>query len=118
MSRQAEINVKIELDERKLPATIQWRATDGAPDFQAVDALLLSLWDPRSRTTLSFDLWTAEMTIDEMNFFVLERLFKLAETHRKATGSGEISKMIEDLCRVLTDKLETDAKARLDQSTS
>ena len=112
MPREAEIRLKIQLDDKNVPASIDWRATDGPEGFHPSAGVLLSLWDPKARNTLSFDLWTADLTIDEMNFFVLERLFKLAETHQKATGGQEIADSIRKFCGELTEKLEERARAR------
>lgn len=117
MAREAEIRLKVKLDDQNVPVSMQWEATD-APEAgpKACDAVFFSLWDPGSRNTLSFDLWTSDMSIDEMNFFTLERLLKLAETHRRATNGSEVSKLIEEFCQRLTDKLEEMAKTRLGES--
>lgn len=117
MSREAEIRLTVKLDDKNIPVSLRWEATD-APEAgpKPCDAVFFSLWDPTARNTLSFDLWTADMSVDEMNFFTLERMLKLAETHRRATSGGEVSKLIEECCRRLTEKLEELAKARLDKS--
>lgn len=113
MSREAEIQLRIQLDDKSVPVSIQWRATDGPQEYQACDAVLLSIWDPKARSTLSFDLWTSGLTVDEMNFFVLERLLKLAQTHRNSTNGSEISEMIREFSQRLAGKLEELAKSRL-----
>lgn len=119
MAKVAEINLKVTLDETKTPVSIHWDATD-APERgeKSCDGLLLSIWDPQERNTLSFDLWTRKMTVDEMNFFVLERLLKLADTHRNATGQEEVAGMISRFGHRLAEKLEQLAKQRMSEMES
>lgn len=116
--REAEIRLTVKLDDKNVPISMEWEATDSPQETaKPCDAVFFSLWDPVARNTLSFDLWTSDMSIDEMNFFTLERMLKLAETHRRATNGGEVSKLIEEFCQRLTEKLEEIAKARLGESS-
>ncbi len=97
MSRTAEIKLTIDLDGDKLPTRIAWQASEaenpGPTDCQSA---MLSLWDSESKTTASIDLWTQEMTIDDMNLHVYQVIHKLADTYLRATKDREIADVIHE----------------------
>ena len=70
-SHQSEITLQIELDENKIPETLKWTAEDGGVEQAETKALLLSIWDPSAKETLSIDLWTKDMPVDEMKLFFI-----------------------------------------------
>ncbi len=108
--RTATIAVQVELDEKNVPESIHWKASEGPPQGMSVEAMMFSVWDPERRNTLSIDLWTPRMTVDAMNFFVLQVLIKTAETFRKATGDDSTSGLLDSFVSQLQQHLETRAK--------
>lgn len=95
MNRQAEINFRITLDDDKMPAQIEWDATDTDIDGKKFcEAILISLWDNDAKNTLGIDLWTKKMLVDDMNIFVYQSLKKLAETYTNATNDPETGDVI------------------------
>lgn len=89
---ESQINIKITLDEDKMPDDIQWQAPDGGvPDFQKAKGLLLGLWDGDEKTALRIDLWTSKMMVDEMNDFFFQSLMGMAETFQRATRNEELA---------------------------
>ncbi len=111
--RRAEIRVLVELDEKKNPTGLRWEASDAAePGLHTADAVMISIWDPEKRNTLSIDLWTPRMTVDEMNFYVLQVLLKMAETYRKATSNPPTADLLDGFARQLTEQLEREAADR------
>ena len=107
MSREAEVRVRVQLGNNQIPERIQWSATDapfsGEKDCQA---LILSIWDSTDADTLSIELWTEGLTTDEMGFFVLQTLMKLAETLKQATGRDDLSALIHDCSNDLAAELK------------
>lgn len=83
MPEKHEIRIEITLDDKRVPKSIRWDASEG--DGGECRAFLLSLWDADGRTALRIDLWTPEMTVDEMKTFCWQTLAMMAETMRKAT---------------------------------
>ena len=68
MSRTAEIKLTVELDDDNLPTDIRWQATEASqPGPMPCQAMLLSLWDSEGKTTAAIDLWTKDMTVEDMN---------------------------------------------------
>ncbi len=97
MKRKAEINFRITLDEDRMPSQIEWDATDADVEgTKECEAMLISLWDNKTKNTLGIDLWTKNMLVDDMNIFVYQTLKKLAETYDNATNDPETGKVISN----------------------
>jgi gliding motility-associated protein GldC len=65
---------------------ITWRADEApVPGEQPAKAFVLALWDAAQKSALRIDLWTKDMTVDDMNDFVFQTLMTLADTYANAT---------------------------------
>jgi gliding motility-associated protein GldC len=91
MSHQSEIKFNIELDENKVPDSIQWDASDAGISNEEAKALMLSVWDPKTKETLRIDLWTKEMLVDEMKIFYHQTLLSMADSFERATNDKEVA---------------------------
>ena len=95
MSRQATINLTVDLDADNLPTEIKWEASEARGDGPVpCQSMMLSLWDSDAKTTASIDLWTREMTIDDMNLYFYQVFHKMADTYQRATNNAEMAKLI------------------------
>ena len=56
---------------------------------------MLSIWDSETKNTARFDLWTSEMTRDEMSIFVFQSLLMMAETYSKATNNQGLAAQLQ-----------------------
>ena len=95
MSRTAEIKLTVDLDAHNVATRIQWQAEEapgGGP--AACQSLMLALWDSGRKTTAAIDLWTREMTIDDMNVFFYQVLHKMADTYLRATKNDSVAQTI------------------------
>lgn len=111
MNKKSNINIQIELDEDKMPERIDWNAPDGGvDDQQEAKAILLSLWDGQEKSALRIDLWTKKMMVDEMNDFIYQTLFGLADTYTRATKNQELANEMrtfaKDFLKKASDALE------------
>ncbi len=96
MSKKAEIRFKIELDEDNIPVSIHWDATDSDIEGpKPCTATLISIWDHERKNSLGIDLWTKDMTVEEINIHYFQTIIKMAETYQRATNNGEIADMIK-----------------------
>ena len=96
MSKEAEIIFKVRLDEENIPESIHWDATDSDIEGpKACSAMLISIWDHERKNSLSIDLWTKEMTVEEINIHYFQTIIGLAETYKRATDNKEIADMIK-----------------------
>lgn len=103
--KTSEIAIQVGLNENNLPITMKWSAQDGNVKEEAAKAFLLSIWDGNSKNTMKIDLWTKEMTVEEMKQFFHQTLLTLADTFEKATGEHLISEDLRDYCYHFADKM-------------
>lgn len=98
MPKKSEIKIEVELNENNLPIAMTWSAQDGQIENNQASAVLISLWDPNEKNTMKIDLWTEEMTIEEMKQFFHQTLLTLADSFEKSTGEHLISEDLRDYC--------------------
>ena len=103
--KKSEIKVNIGLNENKLPLEMKWTATDGNIVDQEAKAMFLSLWNPNEKNTMKIDLWTKDLTIDDMKQFFHQTLLTMADTFENATGEKNISEDLRDYCYHFADKM-------------
>lgn len=102
-----EISITVELDENDVPTSIDWNATDKEGEgIENCRAMILSMWDPEREDTLRLDLWTKEMTIQEMKVFFHQTLVTMADTFQKATEEEEMTEDMRDFISYFADKME------------
>lgn len=104
--KSSEIKIDVELNENNLPTNINWSAEDGAIKDENASAFLLSIWDPNEKNTMKIDLWTKEMSIEEMKQFFHQSLLSMADTFEKATGENLICEDLRDYCLHFAEKME------------
>lgn len=107
MQRRADIKFSVALDDNKFPTEIIWEATDaGMPGKRKSDCMLVSLWDTEQKNTLSLDLWTNEMLVDDMNIHFYQTFAKLADTYESASRDPETANMIRGFANQFAEKLK------------
>lgn len=89
---KSTITINVELDEQKVPANIEWLATDSSVDRpQQARAMILSFWDGAEKAALRIDLWTQKMMVDEMADFYYQTLMTMADNFHRATRQTELT---------------------------
>lgn len=101
----SEIRLHVGLDAEKFPVLLEWEAS-AESGKRACKAFLLSLWDREEMNTMKIDLWTKDMPVEEMGFFIFETLLSLAGTYRSATGDAEGAEIIARAGKELGTKLK------------
>ncbi|MBX2816936.1 MAG: gliding motility protein GldC [Saprospiraceae bacterium] len=84
-----KIEIEVNLDEKKLPETINWTAS-GSPTADA-KAMMLAFFDRDTRDTLRIDLWTKDMQVQEMDRFFYQTLRSMADSYLRSTNNKEIA---------------------------
>lgn len=107
---EKEIKFSIALDEKNIPEKIQWKATDTQDKLNECRAILISIWDHNQKGTLSFDLWTKDMTIEEMNLLFTQTLFVMADTYDRATQNHELTEELKTFAKSFGEKNKAIAK--------
>ena len=106
-SKKKDISITVELDEDNIPTSIDWNASDKeGEDIAQCRAMLLSMWDHQKKDTLRLDLWTKEMTIDEMKIFFHQTLVTMADTLQNATNEEQMAEDMRDFTAYFADKME------------
>ncbi|OUV54853.1 MAG: gliding motility protein GldC [Flavobacteriales bacterium TMED113] len=99
--KKAKINIEIELNENNIAENISWLASDSGQDYIDSKSMILSMWDGEKKEALSIDIWTKDMTVQEMKFFTFQILLKMNEVIKKSTGDeklvSEMRKFIKKL---------------------
>ena len=94
---KSEIKVTVELDENRIPDKLSWSARDGGVENENTKAVLMSVWDSKTKETLRIDLWTKDMPVDEMKIFFHQTLVAACNRRRKNGSNHE--RFLFVLCR-------------------
>lgn len=105
IKKTSTINISVGLNENHVPLKMKWSASDGGVQDQETKAMLLSMWDGRKNETLKIDLWTEEMSIEEMKQFFHQTLLTLADSFERATGETLICEDLRDYCYHFAQKM-------------
>ena len=106
MSKTSDIQIKVLLDDQKVPEQISWSAVDsGVEEDRACNAFLLSIWDTKENNTLRIDLWTKDMLVDDMKQFYHQTLITMAETFERATGETKMKEQMLDFADYFAEKM-------------
>jgi len=105
--KNKKIDIEVELDEKNIPENIRWSATDlQGYDEANCRAMILAMWDHQRKDTLRLDLWTKDMTVDEMKIFFHQTLVTMADTLEKSINDPRISGDMRDFCAYFAEKME------------
>ncbi len=104
MPSTSNIRIAVTTDETGVDG-IHWEADDAPePGPQDANAMILALWDAERRNALRIDLWTKQMTVDDMNDFMFQTLLSLADTYRAATNDDGLMADIKIFAREFAEK--------------
>ena len=104
--KSSDIQIKVGLNENNLPIGIKWSAADGGVENADAKAFMLSIWDPKDNNTMKIDLWTKEMSIEEMKQFFHQSLLTMADSFEKSTGEHLICEDLLDYCFHFAEKMQ------------
>ncbi len=105
MSKKSAIIIDVETNENNIPEKIHWTAQDGGVSNQEAQAMILSFWDPKQKETFGIDLWTKEMPLDDMKYFIYQTLISLSDTFYRATDDQRMKDTMEDFISYYADKM-------------
>ena len=102
----SEIKFLVELDENRVPEKLFWTAQDGGIELSESKAIMLNVWDHKTKESMRIDLWTKDMPVDEMKIFFHQTLVAMADTFKRATNDEKMSDTMLDFCDYFAEKLE------------
>lgn len=108
IAKTSEIRFKIGLDEKNVPLDIKWQASDSKnQELRDCKSIMLSIWDITQNQTLKIDLWTKDMTTDEMHSHYFQTLLAMTDSYAKATHNPyaveEMKKFAQQLAKKTAD---------------
>ena len=62
---------------------------------QKAKAMCLAFWDGADKSALRIDLWTKDMSIDEMKKFYVQNVMTLTDTYIRATNDEATAKQVK-----------------------
>ncbi len=106
--KKSKIVFDIELDQNDIPEKIIWSASDNPAGEKMTEtrSISVSLWDHDQLNTLRIDLWTKDMTVDEMKRFYVDCIGGLAQSALSATGDEFMSTEMNNLCEKFVEYLK------------
>lgn len=105
--KKSNINIEVTLDENSVPEKIQWQADDHpGEDLMESRAVSISIWDPAQQDSLSLDLWTKDMNVDDMKRFYVNMFGAASNTILNSTGDEFMAQEVKDLCEKLVEYLK------------
>ena len=102
----SKIELKVTLDENRVPEKLHWNAEDGGISNEEAKAMMLSVWDSKAQESLRIDLWTKDMPVDEMKVFFHQTLVSMSDTFFRATQDEKMTATMKDFCDYFAEKLE------------
>ncbi len=99
-----DIVLKVIIDDNKIPQQINWHTNDAIEQGEC-KSMMLALWDAKENNTLRIDLWTKDMSIDEMKKFYIQNIITLTDTYIRATNDVDTAKQIKDTIQAVGKKL-------------
>ncbi len=104
-NKKSEISLKVELDVNNIAEKITWKADDASEKEKEAKAFLLSIWDKEEKETLRVDLWTKDMSIEEMNKFFFQTYMTMADTFERATNEDGIGMAMREFAEFFGEKM-------------
>ena len=105
--KKSDIKISVSLNAEKHPVSINWKADDaGLEEARDTKSFMLALWDKAEKSTMRIDLWTTEMSVEEMQFFFYETLASMADTYQRATGDEENAKEMREYSKTFGKKVK------------
>ena len=105
-NRNTNITLDITMDEQNIPEKILWNSDDSEfKEEKECSSMMVSVWDKEKKTSLTIDLWTKEMTVDDMHLHFFQTLISMSESFQRATGNKETVAEMKKFCNELADKI-------------
>ena len=102
--KTSQIKFTVIVDENHLPTQISWEAPD-AGEASNCKSAMIALWDAEENNTLRIDLWTKEMSVDEMKKFFHQNVMSLTDTYLRATNDVQTAKEVKEFFNEIGTKL-------------
>ena len=101
----SRITIDVTTDANHVPVAMEWTAEDGGIQNQNASAMALSMWNPKEFAAMRMDLWTKDMSVEEMRSFVVQTMMTLADTYERATSDKDHAQAIRGFTEELAKRI-------------
>lgn len=98
-----KIEVSVQLDENNVPEKLHWSAGEDGSGF--CKGAFLSFWDGDEQQQLHIDLWTKDISTDEMKFFMFQQIMTMADTLETAVSEQKMAVEMRAFARYFGEEL-------------
>jgi len=106
MKKESKLSISVEMDENHIPESIFWESDDIDENIQKkAEAAMLFFWDKGDKNAMSLNLWTKDMSIEEMGKFYFQILMTMADSFEKATNEDQMALALRDFANFFGEKM-------------
>ena len=100
-----KIEIEVITDENHVPTEIMWSADDGNIRSRKAKAMALAMWDDIDGAAMNMDIWTKDMSVEEMRHFICQTMMTLADTFERATSDKVHAEAIRGFTKELATRV-------------
>lgn len=91
-------------DNNNIPEEIVWEQNEDMPQNIELKSLFIAGWEEQAKSTASFNIWTKDMRVDEMQQLYIQSLLSLSKGIEQATGDKKIVNKMKAFCESLSEE--------------
>ena len=96
--KKSKLEFDIQLDVNQIPERIAMSSSDGQVDKLEIKSLMVAAWESEKKESLTIDLWTKDMMINDMYIMYHQTLYSMASSLEKSTGHNKLAGALRDYC--------------------
>ena len=106
IKKKERLTIDVSMDDNLIPESIEWKSSQENKPSQTASAALIYFWDAKKDETFNLDLWTKEMSVEEMNKMMFQTLMTLANTYERATSEDQMANAMRDFGQFFGERTE------------
>ena len=106
IKKKERLTIDVSMDDNLIPESIEWKSSQENKPSQTASAALIYFWDAKKNETFNLDLWTKEMSVEEMNKMMFQTLMTLANTYERATNEDQMANAMRDFGQFFGERTE------------
>ena len=99
------IKITVSTDDNHVPTEIVWSADGEDSVERTAKAMSLAMWDETDGRLMNMDLWTKNMSVEEMRHFVCQTMMTLADTFERSTSDKPHAEAVSGFTRELAKRI-------------
>ena len=106
IKKKERLTIDVSMDDNLIPESIEWKSSQENKPSQTASAALIYFWDAKKNETFNLDVWTKEMSVEEMNKMMFQTLMTLANTYERATSEDQMANAMRDFGQFFGERTE------------